>query len=321
MLTSRERVLKAIAHKETDRVPLDFWSREDVIQRLKAYLGLTKHEQLYKRLGIDLRTIVVNEYHPEFEQKTTGILVGTSESCGRRYIIHEDGRFEDAWGVVRRLGSNRDYDQWLSGPFKYTKDLDAFNWPKTDIFDTVDALADSIESFRGEYALVGRVLLPFKTAWHMRGLENFLCDMITDVQLVHDLLERIAVYEEEKGTRLVRAGVDIIGIYGDIATQDRMLVDPRVWRKIEKPILARMIQRFKRENPNISVLFHSDGNIIEVLPDLIEIGFNIINPIQPECMDPEEVKRRYGNLITLHGTISIQKTMPRGSVEDVRTEV
>jgi uroporphyrinogen decarboxylase len=320
-MNSKERVLKAVAHQPTDRVPVDYWSRTDVTNKLIAYLGLKSAEELYIRLGIDLRTIPLGMHDPAFEAKTTGILGGFSESCGGKYIIDADGRFEDVWGVVRRLGSNQLYDQWISGPFVATDDLDSFAWPDLNSFDSVETVQTIVKSYHNRFALMGKVSLPFKLAWHMRGFENFLCDMIGDPDFAKSLLERVAIYQREKGLRFIRAGVDIVGIVGDLGMQDRLMVNPKAWRQIEKPIIAEMIKAFKAENPHILIYFHSDGNILEILPDLIEIGVNIINPIQPECMDPVMVKEKYGEQITMHGTISIQRTLPNGSRADVQHEV
>jgi uroporphyrinogen decarboxylase len=320
-MDSRTRVRGAAAHEETDRIPLDYWSREDVTARLCAFLGLADAETLYRRLGIDIRHVAIDEHHEAFDDRVNCTLGGFSECAGGRFIMHGDGSFEDAWGIVRRLGADQLYDQWVSGPFAASTDLDSFPWAGGDIYDPVEVVRERAALHGGRFALLGSLNLPFKMAWHMRGLENFLCDMVLDPPFARELLQRIAIYELQKGIRFIRAGVDVVGIYGDIAMQDRMLVSLPAWRALEKPILASMISNFREENPDILVLFHSDGNTMEVLPDLIEIGVDIVNPIQPECMDPALVKRMFGKRITMHGTISIQRTLPFGSVEEVRREV
>lgn len=314
-MNSKERVLKAVAHLSTDRVPVDYWSRSDVTNKLVSYLSLNSEEELYKRLAIDFRKIPINMHDPIFEKKATGIL------NGRKYIIYDDGRFEDEWGIIKCLGSDRVYERWISGPFVTTKDINSFTWPDLNSFDSVQTLRTRVLAYQNRFALMGRIDLPFKICWHMRGFENYLCDMTLDPIFAKNLLKRIAIYQKEKGMRFIRAGIDIVGIYGDVGMQDRVLVNPSAWREIEKPVLAEMIKAFKEENPNILIFFHSDGNIMELIPDIVEIGVDIINPIQPECMDLVEIKKKYGNQITMHGTISLQKTLPKGSVEDVKHEI
>jgi len=320
-MTPRDRVLASIAHREPDRVPVDFWAREDVTERLMAHVGVASKEDLLRHLEVDLRTVTISEHIREFEERTTGVLGGRSARSGRRYILHEDGCFEDAWGVVRRLGADGLYEEWVSGPFVEDRDLDGFAWPEGEIYESVETLRRRVEAFEGRYAVMGSVDLPFKAAWQMRGLENFLCDMLLDPAYARELLDRVAVYETQKALRLVRAGVDIVGIYGDLAMQDRMLVQPEAWRRIEKPVLAEMIAALRGVRADVRILFHSDGDVTEIIPDYIEVGADLLNPIQPECMDPVVVKRRYGDRLALHGTISIQRTLPRGTPDDVRREV
>lgn len=113
----------------------------------------------------------------------------------------------------------------------------------------------------------------------------------------------------------------MIGIYGEVAMQDRMLINPKVWREIEKPVLKYIVNQVRLVNSEVCFFRHSDGNIMEIIPDLIEIGFQVINPIQPECMDLVEVKKRFGDKITMHGTVSLQRTMPCGTPEEVKREI
>ena len=320
-LTSKQRVLMAVSHQNTDRVPVDYFVRRDVTHRLMKYLSLQTVEELYVRLGIDFRKIGLKETIPHFEQRANGILGGSSEKSGEKYIMHPDGTYEDGWGIVHRQGRDGLYDQWIRGPFAQTTDLDSFDWPDMNIFESVEDLKEKVDAYENKYALLGRLNLPFKVAWFMRGFENYLCDMMIDPGFARELSQRNAAYEKEKGMRFIQAGVDILGIYGDISMQDRMLVNPEAWREIEKPIMADMISGFKAQNPDIIIFYHSDGDLSEVMPDLIEIGVSMINPIQPECMDVAKVKRDYGDKITLHGTVSIQKTLPNGTVEDVRNEI
>lgn len=320
-MTSRQRVLTALAFEEPDRVPVDYRVRRDVAERLASYVGARDEEELQRRLGIDFRSVGVREHHPAFEARTTGALGGSMEKRGRRFVFHPDGSYEDAWGIVFRPGADGVYEQWISGPFKETDDLDSFAWPGMDIFDSVDAVRRRVEAWKGEYALVASVNYPFKICWQMRGLENFLCDMLLEPDWARALWKRVASYEQEKAARAAAAGVDIVAFVGDIAMQNRLLLSVPAWRAIDKPLFADMIAAVKRASPSVRIMYHSDGDLSEVLDDLIEIGVEILNPIQPESMDPAALKRRYGRRLVLNGAVSIQRTLPFGSAADVRAEI
>ena len=309
-MTSRERVKKAVNHEATDRVPMDYCVREDVSKTLQDYLGLNDMESVYKKLGIDIRKVGLGENVPSF----------MARSGGKRIIKHPDGTLENVWGVVQRPSDDGRYMEMVTGPFYETEDLNSFDWPSIDCIDPIEKVKGRIDSFGGNYSVWGHLNNPFKSCWHMRGLENYLCDTVANEDFAIALWEKTGEYELEKGIRMVKAGVDALMVTGDIAMQTGMMVSPGAWRKIEKPRLAEMLRTFKGLNSDLHFYFHTDGAMEEVLPDLIEIGFDVINPIQPECMDVDYIKKKYGKQCTLHGTISIQKTLPFGTVEDVRKE-
>lgn len=319
-MTGKERVLRAAHHQKTDRIPVDYCTRTDVRKRLTAHLGLESAEELYQKLGIDFRKFGVGLASPEFEARVNGVLGGNSEKSGARYIFHLDGTYEDMWGVVFRPSDDGLYDGWVNGPFAETEDLDSFRWPDIAHMESVASIARRIAPFQ-EYAVMGTFNYPFKTCWMMRGLENYLCDTLADPDFARALWQRAAAYETEKALRFIRAGGDIVGFSGDIAMQNTMMVSPAAWRAIDKPLFAEMIRAFKKENPDILVYYHSDGNMEEVIPDMIEIGVDILNPIQPESMDVASIYKKYGDKVALHGTISIQQTLPHGTLADVRAEV
>ena len=319
-MTSRERVMAAIFRKPVDRMPVDFKARDDVRDKLIKYLKLENPEQLLQKLGADLRTVSINTRNEAYLKKTNGILRGDSENAGKPYIFKGDGTYENEWGIVYRESPGGLYDEWVSGPFSENPDIEAYDWPSMDIFEDTESIRKRVDAYNGRYAIVGNLNYPFKTCWFMRGWENILCDMMEDEDYVKNLWQKSAEYEIEKGLRLIRAGVDIVGLFGDIAMQDRMMYSVESYRKIDKPIFAEMIRVFKKENPDILVYYHSDGNMEAVIPELIDIGVDIINPVQPECMDVERIKREYGDKIALHGTISIQETLP-GPIKGVRREL
>jgi len=172
----------------------------------------------------------------------------------------------------------------------------------------------------GRFVTAG-VTQPYKTAWQARGMEDLLADYLLNPEFVEKLYDKIYAFETVKAEVAARAGVDMFGIGGDIAMQDRVIMGPDNWRRIDKPRLAALIATVKSVKPDTHIFIHSDGDLTEIMDDLIEIGFDVIDPIQPECMDPVEVKKRWGDRITLHGCGSLQRTLPFGTVADVRDEV
>ena len=185
----------------------------------------------------------------------------------------------------------------------------------------VDA-AQVIRDFKDEYWIVGvTVTTVFETAWALRGLEQMLIDMVVDPDLADQVLDIPYQYHLAAAKRLVEMGVDMIWIGDDVGSQHEMLISPRMWRKFFKWRMADMIQELKAINPDLKVAYHSDGDIRRIIPDLIEIGLDVLNPIQPACMDPAEIKTQYGDRLCFWGTIDEQQTLPFGSPEDVRAEV
>jgi uroporphyrinogen-III decarboxylase len=118
-----------------------------------------------------------------------------------------------------------------------------------------------------------------------------------------------------------KAGYDVIAIVGDLAGQNGLMYSTDMFGRFEVPRFTRLVKAVKMANSETRVLYHSDGNMEAVIPQLIQCGVDIINPIQSSCMDPVAIKEKYGDKITLHGTVSVQDTIPNGSVEDVKNEV
>jgi len=145
--------------------------------------------------------------------------------------------------------------------------------------------------------------------------------MIANPEMTAAIMDRVVAILRGAIERTVRAGVDII-IWGeDVGTERAMMMSPALWRKWIKPRFRSMVEAAKAINPDVVTWYHSCGSIEPIIPDLIEIGIEVLNPIQPEAMDPARIKRQYGDCLAFWGTVSVQRTMPFGSPDDVRAEV
>jgi uroporphyrinogen-III decarboxylase len=147
-----------------------------------------------------------------------------------------------------------------------------------------------------------------------------MMDLTLEPRLVEALADRVLEHLIEQSKQFVKCGVEMIMVAGDIAMQETMMLSPEMWRKYFKPRLRTWVEEVRREG-DIFFMFHSDGNMEPIIDDVVEVGFDVIDPIQPECMDVLEIKRRIGSRVCLRGTISCQRTLPFGTPDDVADEV
>jgi len=161
----------------------------------------------------------------------------------------------------------------------------------------------------------------FEAAWRLRGLENFLLDLVERPDWADFLLDRLADLARRNAEALARAEVDLLALDDDVGMPRTMMIGPDLWRAFFKPRLAAIIQAARAIKPDLRVLFHSDGYFDPILDDLVEIGVNAINPLQPEHMDPLRIRRRYGPRLALWGTIGYQTTFSFATAADIQQEV
>jgi uroporphyrinogen decarboxylase len=157
----------------------------------------------------------------------------------------------------------------------------------------------------------------FESSWYLRGLDQMLIDFYENEEFAEALLEKVTVLKCKLAERWTRAGVDILITADDVGAQNSLMMSADMYRKWIKPRLKRVIEAAKAVNPDVLIFYHSDGNILEIIPDLIEAGVEILNPIQPECMDPIRLMEEYGSRISFWGAVGTQSVLPFGSPVDV----
>ncbi len=329
-MTPRERLLAALRHENPDRVPLDLWIRHELMEDIRQHLGLDDEEAVLQYLGVDVRsTWIGQDQNPEFKEK-----LAAQGRDGASHLWHDDRTFEDDWGIVQRHDETQTYVEWVSGPLVGVESSADWSPPAIELIHDGTAATERTAKLKAAgFPVMGGVGLCFKQGWHLRGLENLMADFYVNKDLAHDVLEKITDWQEVLARRYARAGIDIFTITGDIAMQDRLMFSPEAFREFLKPRMQRLYDAIRDERSKMAdegvpggeepvyTYYHCDGNLEEIIPDLIEIGLDILNPIQPECMDPAKIKREYGKDLVLHGSISIQETLPNGTEQDVRDEV
>jgi uroporphyrinogen decarboxylase len=295
-LTHKERLRRAIRHESVDRLPtqINYTGRQG--EQLAAYFGITVAD-LPDRLDNHLRRLELT-HAPRFnEDKTVKF-----DWWGAGFDTGEEGYF------VR------------VSPLQEYKDLDAVAWPDPHEPDLLNDAAAAIAADSGQHFLVpnfGWAL--FERAWSLRGMVEFFMDLAGDPKFAGELLDRVADIQLVLIHRFIELGVDGIYFGDDYGGQANMLLSPKMWRSLIKPRLARLFAPIRAAG--LPILMHSDGHIEPILPDLIEIGLNMYNPVQPEVTDFCWLRETFGNQLAYYGGVSTQTTMPFGTPDDVRAAV
>jgi uroporphyrinogen decarboxylase len=244
---------------------------------------------------------------------------------------HSD--YIDSWGSGQ---SEIGEDDWFPSVHplpdaRTTADLDSYKgWPDMSDPTRIAHVGDRARRLAEEnqYAIMATpwLLFPFERAYAMQGMETFLLNMARDPDFARALMEKIAVYcKQLMGCFLKELGdnVDIIKIGDDLGTQESLMISPKMYREILKPIHADFISYIKTRT-NAKVLFHSDGDVAPLIDDFVEIGVDILNPIQTSAgsmSDLPSLKKRHGNNIVFCGGIDTHRILPYGSPAEVRQEV
>ena len=322
-MNSKERVVKALTRNGLpDRVPVQFDLCRSLLEQFGAKYGIpvqynraVYEDVTYRISANDLRTAMGSDC----------VVVGAGLPSGYKHPETADGCIVNEFGMVMKPGILY-YDvvgMPFSGPTT-AEDIRRFPFPDPVAEGRfTDAIRD-IAQFKDDFFLVGDLELTlFEMAWHMTGMEKFMVDMSGSEDYIGVLLDRVLEYSVGVGRELVELGVDGVWTGDDFGAQGGMLISPRMWRKFFKPRMAELWQELKRANPSIMIMYHSDGAVAPILDDLIEIGMEVFNPVQPNVPghDPEELKSRFGDRLSFWGAIDQQQLLPFGSPEEIETEV
>jgi uroporphyrinogen decarboxylase len=198
--------------------------------------------------------------------------------------------------------------------------LESYPFANLSTVKTLDALRDEVQALqRDGFAAIGQMSQTIlETAYLMRGIDRLMVDLVERPEYVDTLFGKLGEQRITQARLFAQAGVDAIRIGDDIATQQGLMVGPRMYRQRIRPHHAAAIAAAREVIPDLPVSYHSDGRLTALLPDLIDIGVTAINPVQPECMDLMQVKREFGAHLTLWGCTPVQSLYARGRPEDVR---
>lgn len=319
-MTSRERVLTALAHQTPERVPRSFSMimTEDRKREIKENIdGRDPNDYFKNDLRYSLRASLVSDESQDELRSRFG-------KYGKDY--YPPNAQLNYLGAATLVGSFHHFYREISAPCSRFTSLSEF---KDYPLPALDANIEKHKHLSAEAEEIkAKGYVSRCEAWHilsclrqLRGFEGFLTDFHVHPEIAEFLLEWCTEGACRDAEMYARSGVDIYRLGDDLGAQDSLLVSPEVFRKFIKPCFTKMIATVKKANPDVIIAMHSDGNIESIIPDVIEIGVELLNPIQPECMDPAKIKREYGESLSFWGSIGTQGTLPFGSEQDVREEV
>lgn len=304
-LNGRERVLTTLARQAPDRTPRDFWAEEPAWNRLSAHCGGATREEILRSLGIDLRHLDARTPPPQ--DLGHGVY---QNHWGERYV-----RQATPWGPMRE-----DVKGALASAQAF-EELEAFAWPTPDSFD-YSQLGDAAAEHQ-DYALV----YGFADVWQrpalVRGWEEMFVDMVERPAWAHFLCRTFTDFYLEDYTRAAEATdgrIDLYLLISDLGSQRGPLISRAMFGEFVAPYLKEMIDQI--HGLGGAVLYHSCGAIHTLIPDLIALGIDVLDPIQPVSaeMAPESLKANFGHQLCFHGGLDIQRLLPLARPEEVTTE-
>ncbi len=307
-MSPRERVLTAMRRQKPDRIPKELSLTPALLEEFARRVPGQSVEEYFR---LEPRSVGITE--STLKQDHTGyfkdVHVDWMNDWGIGFL---DAHFHHFWKFVHPLRDAQTVQDIMDFPFP---DLLAdYRW--AGLVEAVKGWQD-----KGYPVVAGPATQLFEQAWYLRGQEQLLMDFYDNPEMADTLLTRIFDIQLAATQRLAEAGVDILMTGDDVAWQQGMMMSPAVFQRFLKPRYEKMFAAAKSAKPDMLTWFHTDGNAAAIIPDLIEIGLDILNPLQPECMDPAEVKRLYGDKLSFWGTMGTQTTMPFGTVDDVRQVV
>jgi uroporphyrinogen decarboxylase len=236
--------------------------------------------------------------------------------------------YQDEWGVVwrtieyeTRFGKGK-YSEPFGPPLADDRAIDSYKPPDPNRSELYTEAERTLCNFKDKYWIVGVTPTTiFECAWALRGYERLMTDLALKPELANRVLDIPYRYHLTVTQRLAQLGVDMIWLGDDMGGQSSMLMSPAMWRRYFKPRLANLIAALRAINPHLKIAYHTDGVVYPIIPDLIEIGIDILNPIQPAAMDPVKLKTEYGDRLCFWGSLDIQHTLPFGTPVEVRNEV
>lgn len=342
-MNSRERILKSINHEEPDRVPFDLagstWTgiTNTAYQNLRKHMGLIAAEPVWSDV-IQQIVIPSEEILTELNVDTRGVFPLTSHNWDVYAKLKDVGdyfEYFDEWGFTHHFPKKGYWFSLVKNPldavdFDSEGIIENYPWPDAGNKLRFAGMREKAIQFRNQDKIVmtkGLCAGLFEMHQRVRGMENAMLDPFMFPVNSDKLVGKLADLKIEFWDSLldeIGDVVDIVGEGDDYGTQQSQLIDPDQFREYYKPHFARVLSFIKEKAPNVKLLFHSCGNVRPVIPDFIEIGVDLLNPVHITAtgMEPSQLKKDFGkDIVFWGGGVDTQHILPNGTPEQVKEDV
>ena len=315
-MTSRERIIESLSHKEPDIVPfsLGFGINPPAKKALAEYMNrdIVELDNFIRSLS-DIRHIA-----PEY--------IGPKD----RNINFSDGSNIDIWGVKRSPVQNEkdtymEISEYPLQNLTTIEELENYIFPSVDWFD-FSTIPEQIKAHNknGEYAIMAGNGNIYESSWYMRGFEDMFADLLAEKEYSHYLFNKVTEFFIDYFRKILKAAdgkIDLVFTADDIGGQSDLLISLPLWEEMIKPYHKRLNKTIHEYGAK--VIYHSDGAVIKAVDGLIDMGIDVLEALQFDAagMNPKELKETAGDKISFHGGVSVQSTLPFGTPEEVEAEV
>ena len=305
-MTSRERLVTAARRQPPDRVPRIIEFEGQVAHQLAGQLGIAPAViRRYFQVDMDFAFLNPTQLRQDFSH----------------YFTQPNVQW-DAWGCGRLWDATHHYAEYLYPLVQCERleELEDYPWPDDMAPYRYVGLDDRVATLHAEgqavFGALGNTI--FETAWQMRSMERLFEDMLTDDPMAVVLLDHITERRVAAARAYAHAGVDVLHLADDVAMQTDLLMSRELFCTWLAPRYHEIITAAREIKPDILIHFHSDGDMSKLFPDLIQLGIDIQNPVQPECVDHHWAKTTYGDALAFSGGLGVQSILPFGTPEQVR---
>jgi len=311
-MTKLENFRAVVEHRRPEWIPFGMGFTPDLARRVVEHIGtedIAGHYGFWQPAWVGPR-VVGEPGPPNFSRYWDGVDLPDGTQINGLGVAEVPARYYHFTGYISplrnatSLAEIEDYPTW---------DPEAHDWEPA-----VAEVAAAHEAGRSVMIALGNM---YESAWQVRGYEQFLMDTIERPAWAECLLEKFLRQNYHAAVGAARAGVDYIFCGDDVASQKAMMFSTETWRTMILSRWGECWRAIKDTDPRCAIGYHTDGNCTEIVGEMLDAGLDFLNPVQPECVDADALKARYGDRLGLHGCIGTQTTMPFGTPGDVRARV